>query len=185
MYGRADFDLARALILSTNWDLLITDDVEASRYNWRVTFTKIMETTIPHRQVSIQKNLPWITYGIVKIMLQRDRLFRRAKRSGCVRTWNKYKQFRNLVIQRLKRAKQNFFQGLNNTNPKKFWSLIRSTNSVSSVPTLMHNGMSATTDLEKTEMLNQFFESTFNHSIPPLSVSLPTGNLPSRNFPHE
>ncbi len=49
----------------------------------------------------------------------------------------------------------------------------------------MHNGMSATTDLEKTEMLNQLFESTFNHSIPPLSVSLPTGNRPSRNFPHE
>ncbi len=66
MYGRADFDLARALILSTNWDFLITDDVEASWYNWRVTFKKIMETTIPHRQVSVQKNLPWITYGIVK-----------------------------------------------------------------------------------------------------------------------
>ncbi len=45
--------------------------------------------------------------------------------------------------------------------------------------------MSATTDLEKTEMVIQFFESTFNHRIPPLSVSLPTGNLPSRNFPHE
>ena len=185
MYGRADFDLARALILSTNWDFLITDDVEASWYNWRVTFMKIMETTIPHRQVSVQKNLPWITYGIVKTMLQRDRLFRRAKRSRCVQTWNKYKHVRNLVTQRLKHAKRKFFQGLNNTNPKKFWSLIRSTNSVSSVPTLMHNGISATTDLEKTEMLNEFFVSTFNHSIPPLTVSLPAGNLPPKNFPHK
>ncbi len=140
-----------------------------------------METSIPHRQVSVQKNLPWITYGIVKIMLQIDYSVRQKDLDA----YELGTKFRNLVIQRLKRAKRNFLQGLNNTNPKNFRSLIRSTNSVSSVPTLMHNEMSVTTDLEKTEMLTQFFESTFNHSILPLSVSLPTGNLPSRNFPHE
>ena len=120
MYGQADFDLARALISSIDWDAIcmISDEVEASWHTWKLTFMNIMKTAIPHRQITMLKNLPWITYGIVKFMQKRDRVVCTAKRSGSAELWNKYKQIRNLIT-RFKHAKRQFFQRLNHTNPNK------------------------------------------------------------------
>ena len=39
------------------------------------------------------------------------------------------------------------------------------------IPTLNHSGETATSDNEKATMLNNFFSSCFNHSIPPISPS--------------
>ena len=186
MYSRADFDLAKSLILSTPWDILITDEIETSWYHWKQHFMNIMELVIPHRQVTIQKNLPWINYGIVKAMRHRDNLFRRAKKSGHRRTWSDYKSARNLVTHQLKVAKRNFFQSLNHSNPKKFWALIRSANqSASSVPTLSHNGLHANTSYEKAQILNNLFVSNFNTAIAPLSESPEIPILPSSEFPYD
>ena len=88
MYSCADFDLAKSLILSTTWDILITDEIGTSWYHWKQQFMNIMKLVIPHRQVTIQKNLAWINYGIVKAMRDTDNLFRRAKTSGHHREWS-------------------------------------------------------------------------------------------------
>ena len=122
-YHQADFVFARHLINRTYWDFLITDEVETSWVQWKSAFLDIMKTAIPHKQVTIRRNLPWIKLHIIEMMKKRDHLFKKARRSGSPAMWSKYRSIRNRVIQQLRSAKFAFFSNINQADPKSFWSL--------------------------------------------------------------
>jgi len=46
-YAKADFDSARAMIEATDWDSLISEDVNVSLAKWQARFMWIMEQSIP------------------------------------------------------------------------------------------------------------------------------------------
>ena len=61
------------------------------------------------------------------------------------------------------------------SNAKKFWSTMKKlNNSPSSIPTLLHNNCTASSDKEKASMLNQFFSNCFNWSEPHLMPQILT-----------
>ena len=61
---------------------------------------------------------------------------------------------------------------MKSASSKDFWKAVKNLNgSQCTIPTLNHSGETATSDNEKATMLNNFFSSCFNHSIPPISPS--------------
>ena len=64
------------------------------------------------------------------------------------------------------------------SNFRKQWSICASQRACT-VPVLSHNGITATSDACKANMLNEFFEQCFNTSVPPLVPS--ASNVSSHN----
>ena len=107
----------------------------------------------------------------------RDRLKKKALRTGSVSDRNKYKKARNKVNNLIKHAKERFYDNLelsisdfHKTDKKKFWQVIRhfvSNNSTSNnipPPLEVNNGKTTYcfSDEEKIECLNNYFTSIPN-----------------------
>ena len=95
----ADFVKARNLIDQTDWDSLLSKDVNTSACMWQSKFLEIMELCIPRVMLPKRKNPPWLCKSIVQAFKKRNMLFKRAKRSCHVFDFLKYKRFRNNVTE--------------------------------------------------------------------------------------
>ena len=81
-YAHADFIKACNLIENTNWDSVITGNVNEALANWENTYMQIMEECIPQKTIPKKSNLPWLTRDILRVGRRRTLLYRRAKKSG-------------------------------------------------------------------------------------------------------
>ena len=72
---------------------------------------------------------------------------------------------RNKVASMLQFTKQKCFDSLSTADNKQFWKTIKFLNKQHvSIPTLNQDGVSANTDKEKSNMLNEYFSKCWNHS---------------------
>ena len=102
-------------------------------------------------------------------MRRRNTLFKRAKRSGTHLDYARFHQARNKVVGELRTAKSAYFHKLNPSNPRQFWKAVKHLNkSSSSIPVLTHNDVTHDSDEAKANVLNSFFSSCFNNSVPAL-----------------
>ena len=164
LYKHADWRKARRLIQDTDWNSLITDDINVSWHNWQKHFLEIMKRWIPKRSLPGHYNLPWLSKSLIQMMKRKNMLFSRAKRSKKVSDFEKYKRIWNRVV-----AKSKFFNSIDPSNPKKFWKVVKYfTKNHSSIPTLSHDGTAAHLDDNKAEMLSDFFSTCFNTELSPL-----------------
>ena len=76
IYKNAEFPKAHALIQQTDWDSLLSDNIDLSTRMCTQKFIEIMEECIPQRDLASRKrNLPWLTKNIVRHMGKRNSLF--------------------------------------------------------------------------------------------------------------
>ena len=60
-YAQADFGKACEMIDDTDWDRLLTDNINESLGNWQAKFMGIIEDCVPKKVLPKQRNLPWMT----------------------------------------------------------------------------------------------------------------------------
>ena len=82
---------------------------------------------------------------------------------------SKYRKLRNKVVKLLCNAKKSYLNNLDVRDKRKFWKTVKFLNKQqSSIPPLHHQGTTANSDHEKATMLNGFFSTCFNRTVPPL-----------------
>ena len=117
--------------------------------------------------------MPWLNSGLKKLLHKNRRLWTKAKFSGDQAKWANYKKFSNLVKHNLNKAYFAYVKGLAaslNTNPKRFWSFVKSCTKKLSTPAgIIYDGTGALTPEDKANVFNQFFCSVFNKRIDNLS----------------
>ena len=100
---------------------------------------------------------------------KRNSLFNRAKKRANQHLFQKYKKVRNKVTAILRLSKRTYFQSLSPHDSKQFWkSLKYVSKKETSIPLLSHNNTTATTDIQKANMLNEYFATCANQSQPAL-----------------
>ena len=179
-YSHADFGRANELLADVDWEqLLDTPDVDLALQNWESSFMSIMENCIPKCTLPRRKNLPWLSKNLKRAMQKRNTLFKKAKSSGSAVLQRKYKRMRNKVTAILRNSKQSFFaRNINNGSKKKFWKTMKYLRKdQSTIPSLQSGDARADNDLDKANMLNNYFSQCFNTSLPPLSESTATEHL--------
>ena len=130
----------------------------------------IMERCIPKAEIPDRKNLPWLTTEIVKVMRKRSYYYRRYRCLNRPNDLVKYKSLRNQVVALLQDSKVKFFTNLNPKSAKSFWSAVKYLNKQqSSIPTLVTDKCSVSTDTEKADLMKCYFSECFNCSQPPLN----------------
>ena len=172
-YQQADFDRANNLLNEVNLDELLEGDVDQMWYAWEEKFMSIMHQCISTAKLLVKSSVPWLNRDITKAMRARNLAFRRVKRTKGSVHLNDYKKKRNKVANMIKDAKLKFFKGLNPSNPKSFWKVVKYlTKQTSSIPILEDcHEQAIHDDAAKATLLNDFFSGCFNDAQPPLSMS--------------
>lgn len=173
-YKYANFERACILLDLTNWNQVITEDVNSAWRNVQKRFLDVMEQCIPKGKLRGRRNLPWLNKAIVQAIRRRNRLYReRKRRNNDAAVSTSYAKARNQVTSMLRHAKLEFFKNLKDTNNREFWKTIRSLNKKRTViPELnLSDGRTASTPIEKANALNLFFGSCFNQSCAPLTAT--------------
>ena len=109
-YAQADFDSARAMIETTDWDSLISEDVNVSLAKWQARFMWIMEQCIPRSSPPDKHNLPWLSKKITQSIRRKNNLYKRARRFSSDKSWQKYRRMRNKVTSMLRGVKRMYTQ---------------------------------------------------------------------------
>ena len=101
-----------------------------------------------------------------RLIKRKSWLFRRAKRSNSIQTWEKFKSTRNKLVSAVRSAKGAYFRKLVSdfNSPQDFWSHYHSLKSTTSrIPIVLYNGhMSALSTTAISNLLNSFFCSWFS-----------------------
>ena len=130
----------------------------------------IISTCIPQQTLKRRRNVPWLTKNIIRHMRKRNAAFHATKRSDRPEIATKYKKLRNKVVKMPREAKNSYLNRLNIGSKKQFWKAVKVLRKQqSTIPTLHHQEATAETNYEKATMLNEYFSSCFNASVPPLS----------------
>jgi len=126
MYNNANWEKANDLLAATDWQLLITGDIDESWDNWQKRFLEVMQECIPQKTLPPRHNLPWLSKSLVQLMRKRNQLFSQAKRSKREVDLAKYRKMRNrLVFSQLQSAKANYFKRINPHDAEQFWMMLQ------------------------------------------------------------
>lgn len=130
-YGKADFTSINNELCLFLDDYTKDFDLRSVEANWTLfkeTVTRLTNTYIPLRTLRSTTNSPWFTATHRRLSNKKKRLFRSAKRSGCVLRWEAYQCAAEAYKSAVDEAKRNFCANtlpkMLTENPKKFWNII-------------------------------------------------------------
>lgn len=196
-YFQGDYDLLRTKAASTDWTSLYDDDISTHAENITSHIISIAKECIPNKTIRIRpSDPPWITSYIKHYIRKRKRAYRKAKRTSSSIMWTKFRKLRNKVVALIRDSKNSFYDGIsnklksNNLTSRDWWTVLKkviSPTSSSVIPPLESNGSIFTEELDKANILNQFFQSqTFlneqNATLPALIPYETNSNLSSINL---
>ena len=94
-----------------DWESLkLLDDPNLIRTEWKSKFLSII-CHAPFKMRRQRKNIsPWINPTIKQLMIERDKIKSRAVKTNDAETWDKFRNFRNCVNNKIKNAKNAYCQ---------------------------------------------------------------------------
>ena len=191
LYDRGDFDSMSREIQDYNWDEVKDNDVDVYAKKLTDHISQLASKYIPNKTIKVrQSEPPWLTNNIKKMMRKRKRLYDKYKRLNNIVDFENFKQIRNKVTNEIRKSKHiqtdKLAQKLaNDTSGPKDWcktlkQFIKPDHR-SSFPPLNKDGDIYSDDVDKANLLNQFFaeqthldgtNSTLPSDIPPLPHNL-------------
>jgi hypothetical protein len=170
-YNKANFDRMNNAYNQTNWDFLDNiEDIDEALNTWEMKIQEVIERYVPKTRLRNPNDAPWIDGEVVHQSNKKERMRRKAKRTGLQRHWLKYKRY-NQNLQNLIHRKFNSYvadcTAHISSNPKKFWTLVNNKQEEGDYPDSMVYGReSSETDNGKAELFNNFFGSVFTRNDP-------------------
>ena len=164
------------------FELCSSRDLESNWTFFKNTLLNAVDKHVPSKMSPTKVSLPWITKSLKRHMRKRDRLYKKAKRSGnnkCTPAWKDYRSQRNKVVQLLKSAHNSYLDNVIREslqdNPQRFWSYVKLARTENiGVPTLRQGESPYISEKDKADALNKYFESVFTKDDGVLPDSSPT-----------
>ena len=88
----------------------------------------IISDGVPTKMTSSQSTLPWITAQTKRLIRNRNKWFKRAKRRDDPKSWRKYKEIKQLTQKLCRKSHDSYVQDLisDDKSNKKFWAYVKS-----------------------------------------------------------
>jgi hypothetical protein len=166
-YAKADYGKMRDELEAVNWkEELENQDVNSAWTVFRQHLEKTSERHVPTTRMATTQRKKWLDSGTLKTVRTKHKLYRRWLQSKAGEDYQAYVKARNKAARACRSAKRKLeatVAAQAKTNPKSFWSYVQSkTKTHTGVADLKRDdGTKATTDKEKADILNQFFQSVF------------------------
>lgn len=186
-YNNGDYDAICSALDDMNWHTILrdgsVDDAAAVLYNY---IYNLRDKHVPHKKIAPSTFPPWYSFNLKKLLKEKYKF------------WSKYKTYGNrgdyltfcLLRKRAKSLETECFKSYVSrtedsisTNPKIFWSYVKSLSKTShGLPSTMnYEGTSADKGEEVCNLFASYFQSTFllsNNTIPLLNPNL-NPNVPT------
>ena len=185
---RKVYDMTKANFVELKTQLTNMDHSELTRQDltidqkWKSWYDKLMHAiniTIPQKTIGKRTTPPWIDLECLKLIRKKNRTLSKAKKSQNPETERNFRSLRNRIKNVIKQKARFYINNLCEnlaTDPKKFWSLLKTKTKKNSLPQILRDaaGNDANTDIEKAELFKVYFHSTFNFQdnlpYPPLDI---------------
>ena len=98
---------------------------------WLEAVNSCINRNVPKRVIKHSKGPPWVDHWLRSLQKAKLKAHRRAKRSEKVSDWTAYRKLRNTVQSTSHKKHKSFIPELGlsvKTNPKKFYSYVKSKN---------------------------------------------------------
>ena len=167
-----DFEDLNSILVNADWDqALQTEDVNDAFSMWTSKFFGIVTQHIPSKIVKkIKPKNPYVTPEIETAIKAKRFALRKMRKDTTAETQEKFMQLRNRVTHLLRKSERAHATKLfrqarlqpSETASKSFWQHMKDVQGKSKqtvIPKLISKDNTATTDLEKAEVLNGFFSS--------------------------
>lgn len=165
-YSKADFDSIIKFLDETDWDKELKGlDTNEIWLKIKERINLCVDEYVPIRQVN-QRNKKWMDKGTLETVRKKHRLWRLWKRTRKTADRQKYLRANNQANKACKKAQKRLEKAVAEkakTDPKAFWSYVSNkTKTRSGIADLKKpDGTRTTTDQEKADILNSFFQSVF------------------------
>lgn len=129
-YAHYNHDSMNNDFLNVDWTpLYMLRDVNKAVEFFNTTVKSIFDKHAPFITKRVRgKPFNWITPEVRKIMIDRDRLLKKARKTKRTNDWNLYRSLRNKCNNKIKSAKSTFQRNLLHEhagNPSKFWNCVK------------------------------------------------------------
>ncbi len=184
-YNAADFDAFRADLDRAPWHIAYRsyDDIDDITSYWCELFMSIARRHVPNSKVRCRpRDKPWMTSNIRKLLRQRNRAWKRFKRTKSPMHEDIYKQARRTVKTAIKHAKHQHVETLNNRlsdpscTPKEYWKTLSQflgSKLQHGIPPIIHEDQVLSDPADKAECFNSFFVEQSRMPPPPEGFALP------------
>jgi len=169
-FKRANYEGIRNELTNTN--LLSGNDIQEGTTivdsmwsTFKYNLLTIIHRYVPQVRITNPNSAPWIDHEVIKLSQKKKRAYNKAKRSKSTSKWEKFKKIRN-AVKRLTETKYKAYimdlAGNLSSNPRKFWTFLKSRTASKSTPTyITENGIDYTNSTIKANIFNKFFHSVF------------------------
>lgn len=163
-YKRADWNGLRAALRVTPWSMLENHPVDEAADRFYDLLTAAMRDYIP-RVTLRRRQPPWFDNESRTALREKERARRRLKSHRSAETEEEFRSKRRQFKQTTSRKYYEYLRGLIGdlkSNPKRFWSFLKSIKGkYSAMPVLLDGDRNVTSDVDKAELLNRAFSSKF------------------------
>ena len=171
-YNLAGFDKYHHVLTNSNLEEKLNQTTDIAQNSKEVTENIIYaaDQAIPNKYVTIRPTEhPWITCHVKNLIRKRKRNFSKFKRTTNPLHLEHFKTLGNKIVSDIRRSKKDYFDKLDNllssetTDSKLFWKtskrMLNIVKSNHDIPMLFMNNECAETDIQKANMLNNYFAS--------------------------
>ena len=166
-YYSADYESMREEFEDTNWETRLDGMTVHDAWHDFVMFTNnLISKHIPKKKNNRRKSKPWVDLEVRAAIRAKNQAWKAYKKNRSVENWDNFKQTRNAANRKVQTSKRNFESKLAQeikSNPKQFWSYVRSkSNRSNNYPDLRDgSGNLITDDKSKANCFNEYFASVY------------------------
>ena len=141
------------------------EDINEAVFAWTKLFNNVAEIHAPIKKRRVRGHrTPWMTSEVSELMKERDFHRKKTYDSKSGYHWNKFRNYRNLVLKGIKKAKSDYYTKLieeSKGNSSKLWSAVEhvlpSKNVLEPINCFERDGVIFTTPQDIASALNNFF----------------------------
>ena len=166
-WKKADLSGPKQAISHTPWDLVFDEaSVNTRVTNWMDLLLTITNEHVPQVAISDNNNKPWIDKEVIRMMHKKDRMRKKAKKTGEHMDIEHFEEIRRNAAKLVEVKYRDYLNELKanlTEHPKRFWTFIKAKTRAYSTPQFLKYGnVFATDGKDNANLLNSFFQSVFN-----------------------
>lgn len=149
-------------------DILPFTDIDSYWNLWLSEVKEIVNKNVPKIKIRTDSQA-WVNSHFIKLMKKKNKQHKKAKEFNTDREWEKFRRLRNKVKRMSNKLKKDYWEDhVDNviTNPKRFWSDVKSKGRDRIPHCVQLDDVMSSDDRMKAELFNRFFFSVFNKNKP-------------------